>query len=135
MLRAVIARGTWNFFYFSLAFTLLTRKEKRGHACLLLTFDAQANVVPIKMHVPFSFFKRHDRLPEKTDFPDCTVLPEDWRLRLRQDSYATPRPSKSKRNRIVLRKRLRAIPIHEDEILTAVLESINGIAAGLKNTG
>ncbi len=36
---------------------------------------------------------------------------------------------------ILLLKRLRAIPIHEDEILTAVLESINGIAAGLKNTG
>jgi phosphoenolpyruvate carboxylase len=36
---------------------------------------------------------------------------------------------------ILLLKRLRAIPVFEDEILTAVLESINGIASGLKNTG
>ncbi|MGE0606666.1 MAG: phosphoenolpyruvate carboxylase [Pirellulales bacterium] len=36
---------------------------------------------------------------------------------------------------IVLLKRLRAGTVPREELLTAVLESINGIAAGLKNTG
>ena len=34
-----------------------------------------------------------------------------------------------------LLKRLRAEPEPDDELLTAALESINGIASGLKNTG
>jgi phosphoenolpyruvate carboxylase len=36
---------------------------------------------------------------------------------------------------LVLLKRLRASPNPQEELLTAVLESINGIASGLKNTG
>jgi phosphoenolpyruvate carboxylase len=36
---------------------------------------------------------------------------------------------------LVLLKRLRSGVEPQDELLTAVLESINGIAAGLKNTG
>ena len=36
---------------------------------------------------------------------------------------------------ILLLKRLRSTSEPNDELLTAVLESINGIASGLKNTG
>ena len=36
---------------------------------------------------------------------------------------------------LVLLKRLRAGEEPREELLTAVLESINGIASGLKNTG
>jgi phosphoenolpyruvate carboxylase len=36
---------------------------------------------------------------------------------------------------LVLIKRLRAATQPSDELLTAVLESINGVSSGLKNTG
>ena len=36
---------------------------------------------------------------------------------------------------LVLLKRLRSGEVSRDEVLTGVLESINGIASGLKNTG